>query len=82
MSDRDLYESEALERAGLAWEAIAHCGSCHDDADMGYSMNGVTFAADERDAEVCCEAALRLDAIDGLTIRPDWWKPVSGSVGE
>lgn len=75
LPDRDLYESEALNRAGLRWDEVQHCTSCHHDADEGYWMNGVTFASDRRDADVCCDVAQRLDDIDGLTIRPIYWNP-------
>jgi hypothetical protein len=64
--DRDLFESEALDRAGLSWDDLYHCGSCHSDSEDGYYMSGVIFKEDGRYAEVCCEAANRLVSM-GLT---------------
>lgn len=53
-----------LERAGFTF---AHCSSCHEDVDSGYSLGEVALPSGEYLA-VCCWVASHLGAVDAAGV--------------
>jgi hypothetical protein len=56
-------EREVLELMGMEYNDVEHCGSCHEDVELGYGMPEYEIPefGEGHFAELCCEVSDRYE---------------------